>query len=1182
MHSRDAGPETKASSDPAFTGREQELKELESFLNLAAEGKGRTVFVSGEAGSGKTRLTTEFLNQAKRRGAIVLAGNCLGNVTVPYFPFIEAFDTYFSARDDEEQYFSVEQTEGQFGLGSIALFGSENSIATRLSGPKRIETFGRQEGMSAQVWRDQTFAAVARTLHSVSISQPLIFFLEDAHWADSASLGLLHYLAKVIGSEKVLLLATFRSEELTTDEEGRPHPLVEALRLMKRENLFHEIRLQGLGKQDVGKVAESMVSGSIDPQLIGRLADESQGNPLFIVESLRMLQERKSLLQENNQWCLSVSELTIPTKIKEIILHRLGALKLSQRRVLDAASVIGDKFDVELLVEVLKEDYLDVLETLNFVAQSTSLVCCEQDYFRFDHAKSRETLYEEIPLPLKKGYHARVAEKLETSAKKGRLPLSALAFHYAQAGNQQKALEYSIEAGKEELTRFSNAEAISHFKYALDIIGENPEQTNERLVCLEGLGDAYNSNSMFKEAAKTFELLASLTTGVAKLLALNKAMAALVTRAADDKHLLELENEAEKYSNLDRLAGATLIAHKGFRLWVEGNTAAGLEVCSEAVRVLEEEYSLWGLASLLSIFGSLCVFNEKLEEGVVAFLRSIALSSDFGDYRLQAHCLQTAGQLMYINCGTTEESARMLEKAASLAERIADYNKLAETYIVWSWTLAASNLQTAINKGLKAVEYAEKTDSERVKAMVFSTLAKSYVYYGDMENAEKYYNKLINLPKEILQVAGPQGLQTIALFLAAKGQWKESNEYFQKQFELNKRLSPGARANYMSHYAWALEKQGRNEEAKKLREEAQTVRRGLAKRFEHINLQTIFMAPINIVVGQEFEARLDMINPSGGKGFLVRIESLLPPEFETLKITPESTTHDGVVEMQENTIEPFAVKTIKLTLKVTKPGTLTLSPKTVYIDDLDRNRVSTSTPVKLTAMSAEPIYEILPNRVATGTAELDRLLLGGIPQGYGLILIAPSSNEREQLIRRFIETGARSGETTLYLTCNLNNVAFLVESQVKMYCLLCNAQADSALPSSPNIFKLKGVENLTEIDIAMTKFFRSLNQSTAGPRRILVEIVSDVLLQHHAIITRRWLASLLPTFKSKGFTTLAVIDPQMHAPEGVQAILSLFDGEIRIKEKETPQGFRQTLRVKRLNNQKFLEDELTVNKEKPE
>ena len=181
----------------------------------------------------------------------------------------------------------------------------------------------------------------------------------------------------------------------------------------------------------------------------------------------------------------------------------MGTLKLAQRRVLDAASVIGDKFDVELLGAVLKQDSLEVLETLNFIAQSTSLVCCEEDFFRFDHARSREALYEEIPLPLKKGYHARVAEKLEASANDGKLPLSKLAYHYAQAGNQEKALEYSIAAGKEALARFSNSEAIAHFKYVLEAVGEAPERADQKLVALEGLGDAYSANSMFKEAAKT-------------------------------------------------------------------------------------------------------------------------------------------------------------------------------------------------------------------------------------------------------------------------------------------------------------------------------------------------------------------------------------------------------------------------------------------------------------------------------------------------------------------------------------------------------------------------------------------------------------------------------------------------------------------------------------------------------
>jgi predicted ATPase len=367
----------------------------------------------------------------------------------------------------------------------------------------------------------------------------LILFLEDIHWADSASLGLLHYIAKVIRSERILILATFRSEELNVDEEGHPHPLVEALQLMRRENLFEEVRLQGLDNQNIGKVAESMVNGSIDPQLAKKLAEESQGNPLFVVESLRMLHERKSLFQDNNQWRLAVDELGIPSKIKEIILRRLGTLKLSQRRVLDAASVIGDKFNIELLGAVLKQDSLEVLETLNFVAQSTSLVCCEKDYFRFDHAKSRETLYEEIPLPLQKGYHSRIAEKLEASAKGEDLPLSEMAYHYAKAGNQEKALKFSMAAGKEALSRFSNNEAIAHFKYVLDTIGEAPEHSNERLLALEGLGDAYQANSLFKEAAKIFELLASLATGITKLRAFNKAMGATFV-VGDYNHTNEL------------------------------------------------------------------------------------------------------------------------------------------------------------------------------------------------------------------------------------------------------------------------------------------------------------------------------------------------------------------------------------------------------------------------------------------------------------------------------------------------------------------------------------------------------------------------------------------------------------------------------------------------------------------
>jgi hypothetical protein len=130
---------------------------------------------------------------------------------------------------------------------------------------------------------------------------------------------------------------------------------------------------------------------------------------------------------------------------------------------------------------------------------------------------------------------------------------------------------------------------------------------------------------------------------------------------------------------------------------------------------------------------------------------------------------------------------------------------------------------------------------------------------------------------------------------------------------------------------------------------------------------------------------------------------------------------------------------------------------------------------------------------------------------------------------------------------------------------------------APNLVKLKGVENLTDISIALTSAIRKLDPSLKGARRICIGLVSDVLLQHHAVQTRRWLAGLIPELQSEGFTTLAVMDPEMHPPQEVRAVLDLFEGEINIFEKET--GLEKYLKIKKMSNQKYLENELLLKKE---
>jgi KaiC/GvpD/RAD55 family RecA-like ATPase len=229
--------------------------------------------------------------------------------------------------------------------------------------------------------------------------------------------------------------------------------------------------------------------------------------------------------------------------------------------------------------------------------------------------------------------------------------------------------------------------------------------------------------------------------------------------------------------------------------------------------------------------------------------------------------------------------------------------------------------------------------------------------------------------------------------------------------------------------------------------------------------------------------------------------------------------------------------------------------------------------------SSSSTQTIIPDRIKTGYEDLDNLLFGGIPRDYAVILEAPSCDERELLIKSFLEAGAKEGQITFYVTVEASEGKALAEQfQSNFYLFVCNPQADTIIQTLPNVFKPKGVENLTDINIALTSAFRKLDMSLRAPRRACIEIISDILLQHHAVSIRRWLTALIPELKSRGFTTLAVMNPYMHPSQDVQAIQDIFDGEISIYERETQKGQEKLLRIKRMVNQRYLDHELLIKK----
>jgi TolB-like protein len=187
------------------------------------------------------------------------------------------------------------------------------------------------------------------------------------------------------------------------------------------------------------------------------------------------------------------------------------------------------------------------------------------------------------------------------------------------------------------------------------------------------------------------------------------------------------------------------------------------------------------------------------------------------------------------------------------------------------------------------------------------------------------------------------------------------------------------------------------------------------------------------------------------------------------------------------------------------------------------------------------------------------------------------------LVRGFLETGAKRDEVTFYVTINPDSAKALADEYPSSFWLfVCNPQADAIVKDAPNIIKLKGVENLTDISIALTSAIRKLDPSLKGARRICLDLVSDVLLQHRTVQTRRWMAGLIPELKSAGFTTLGVMDSRIHPSEECYAILGLFDGEISIFEREGERGGGKYLKINKMSNQRYIVDELPLKREEPE
>jgi len=324
-------------------------------------------------------------------------------------------------------------------------------------------------------------------------------------------------------------------------------------------------------------------------------------------------------------------------------------------------------------------------------------------------------------------------------------------------------------------------------------------------------------------------------------------------------------------------------------------------------------------------------------------------------------------------------------------------------------------------------------------------------------------------------------------------------------------------------------------------------------------------------VGESFCLTVEFVNAGKEPALLMRVEDFVPPDFIVAKKPEIYRLEESCLNMKGKQIAPLKLVEAKVVLQPSKKGVYNVKPTVHYLDELGRNRV-----LKLKSVEIKVEEIVLSDRVSTGTKELDALLLGGIPKEYSVALTGSPSDERELVIKNFLEAGVQEEQTSFYVTAETVGLENLFEKS-GFYLFLCNPKPKIKVPNLPNITWLKSKTDLNNLNMALVRASRNVQQKQ-GVKRIVIGNVSDVLLKDGPEVTRRWLSELVTDLGSKGFTILAVLDPSMHPVDQANAIINLFDGEISLIQTEDPLECVKSVVVRKLRNQDYIKNSICLSK----